>query len=83
MADKITYEPSPCQHEPFDFCMSHYRCEPMTESTYTVCGECGHAFDTADDLLRDHNAVLVELGIDRIDTDPEKVWVCPHCTHDF
>lgn len=58
--------------------------EPLDETTYRICGECGHAW-TVDDLAAEHNKILDHLGAGphvkahHADT----ITICPHCTHDF
>lgn len=82
-------------------CTIHDTLEPATLDTYRVCGECGHAYATAQDLLDAERAMLTEmrqhadhraLGYPTRDAmlaamqpvvDPEKIYACPHCTHDF
>lgn len=63
--------------------------EPITKDTFRVCGECWHAW-TAEALLADHNAILDEIDKEHGPgnagahlTDPEKVFACPLCIHDF
>lgn len=62
---------------------------PGTFRVYRVCGECWHAYATADELIeadyaarRDIAAAdgLAELVERR---DPDLIHVCPLCTHDF
>lgn len=64
---------------------------------YRVCFECGHLFPTAEALLADHAAVVERLNAELppppwdpawhapavAETDPERVYACPHCAHDF
>lgn len=45
---------------------SHLHCywhdvDEPAEMVYRVCGECKHAFVTADELLAEHNRVLAEI----------------------
>lgn len=72
---------------PDDWCWSHNRSEPTTETTYRVCGECSHVFETEGNLIRDHTAVLLrfhELGEGLALTDSgSDIYICPHCAHDF
>jgi hypothetical protein len=80
-------------HQSSDFCWWHYEIEGRKDA-YKICGECNHAFETADILLRLHNEV-----IDRLNdgdeffgkpsktiphaTDVSQVWSCPFCVHDL
>jgi hypothetical protein len=56
--------------------------EPVPSDWYRLCGECGHCFDTVDDLLLADNRNRIEIGLQPI-TDPTLVLFCPLCTHDF
>lgn len=77
----------PCQHgrvlsesEMEIHCWFHC-VEPIPEDVFIVCLECGHAF-TAEALLAGHNEHLAEFG-GKPETDPDKVFACPECIHDF
>ena len=56
-----------------------------------ACGECGHVFVTPAALLADHAAAIGRLNARLPDggelvvaeTDPAKITICPHCSHDF
>lgn len=66
---------------------SHNRSAPTTESTYRVCSECSHVFETEGDLIRDHTAVLLGLckpgqGVALTDSGSD-IYTCPRCAHDF
>lgn len=78
-------------------CSSHEVDEPVADP-YRVCFECRHAFASAAGLLAAHNAVLANLNEEvnpdgdplweitepiPAETDPAKVFCCPHCSHDF
>lgn len=60
-----------------DFCWTHGVLEPMTPTTFCVCGECFHVFASAEELLNEARAFTPDI------TDADKVWCCPHCAHDF
>ncbi|WP_158881907.1 hypothetical protein [Amycolatopsis anabasis] len=64
-----------------DECFFHGH-EPLPENYYRVCGECGHVFATADELLRREREIANEVGF-QPETDPDRVYVCPLCAHDF
>jgi hypothetical protein len=49
---------------------------------YRVCFECKHAFRSAAELLAEHSKHLAEFGQEP-ETDPEQVYTCPLCIHDF
>jgi len=63
-------------------CWSHHVDEPWDASCCRSCLECGHVFRDAAELLAAHNAILAELG-EPPETDPARVFCCPHCIHDF
>lgn len=56
--------------------------EPIPPDAYRVCGECGHCFNTREDLLYEDAKVHREMGMKVPDEDAE-IYVCPLCTHDF
>lgn len=58
-----------------DLCYFHGE-EPMPEDNYRTCGECGHYW-TRDALV----AADAEHRGSR--EDPERIWSCPLCIHDF
>lgn len=35
-------------------CFSHHVDEPADDSTYMICGECGHVYQTAGELRREY-----------------------------
>jgi hypothetical protein len=49
---------------------------------YRVCFECKHAYLSAADLLAAHNAVLAGMGLEG-ESDVERVYCCPVCTHSW
>jgi hypothetical protein len=67
-----------------DDCAVHGH-EPVPEGCYLVCGECRHAFATADELVRADQAVRESLeGSASAGPWPvDEIDVCPHCTHDL
>jgi hypothetical protein len=67
-----------------DWCYAHYRCEPLRDGDYRICFECFHVFRTADELIAAHRAVLEQIGSTlNPRTDPEAIFSCPECSHDF
>lgn len=60
--------------------------EPLTEPIYRVCFECGTEW-TASALIVAHNAILDTWAPDGIVTchvdNPEDVYCCPECIHDW
>jgi len=73
------------------FCFVHAAYEPDLPGDYRVCGECCHVYRTMWDLL------LAELHFWRSGVmagwvhplevppfgDPDRIFACPLCTHDF
>jgi hypothetical protein len=64
-----------------DQCWLHGE-EPIPRGCYRVCGECGHAFATAGELLDAERRICAEMGFTGAES-AEDVVVCPLCTHDF
>lgn len=67
---------------PITHCWTHHVDEPTTDSTYRVCGECLHVFETAQDLVDADALVWLEMGEPRRNK-PEDIFCCPYCVHDF
>lgn len=81
-----------------DECYIHGE-EPIPENCYLVCGECGHAYPTAEDLMAADraeveriNAALLgcQAALDIVPWEPlvphehaEDITYCPLCSHDF
>ena len=65
-----------------DWCGVHGY-EPINGTAYLICGECMHAFMTAEELIGADAAVRAELGIGGVAERAEDITVCPHCTHSF
>jgi hypothetical protein len=53
----------------------------MTASTYRVCPECFHVYETAADLVAADQAAWADGP--HPPRDPDKIYSCPECTHDF
>lgn len=74
---------------PFDWpyeehCHWHNTHEPIPESgAYRACGECGHVYVTALDLLKTYaDNAPSETSIDP-NTTAKDIHFCPFCLHDF
>lgn len=74
-----------------DYCALHGY-EPIPPNVFRVCGECHHAYATAEDLLAADREITDELrqhnpGYDTAEwsyaTHPDQVHCCPLCCHDF
>lgn len=50
------------EHSRQKWCAIHGH-ETVSEYPYLVCGECGHCFETSDDLMKEHNRVMEEFGL--------------------
>ena len=65
--------------------------EPIPETYYLICIECGHCYHTAEDLLKNFNDTGYELwfayeqGLNPWvpETDVDRITFCAYCTHDF
>lgn len=64
-----------------DRCAIHGH-EPVPPRYHLLCGECGHVFVSALDLLVAHNDRCAEVGAPGAVT-ADDVAVCPLCTHDL
>lgn len=61
--------------------------EPIPSGGY-LCGECGHVYPTATDLLNAYNTELAQHhGVNGQPytpvTNPDDIYFCPMCTHDW
>jgi len=65
-------------HEHPDYCWIHHVVE---KPGYFRCGECFHWFPDEGTLLDDYNAGSPSEEGKK--TDPNEVFFCPHCAHDF
>lgn len=73
--------PEPTAHDPG--CWFH-GAEPIPDGAYLVCGECGHCYVTAADLIDTERRVLTEVGHPVMATIyPDTIYACPLCAHDF
>ena len=67
---------------PDDWCFTHQRREPTTPTTYRVCGECWHVFETEQELVDAANRWDLPPG-EQPFTAGEIIFACPECGHDF
>jgi len=61
-----------------DWCHSCLKLEPLPDDYYIACGECGHVYVTAEDLV---NAYVDEYPGYR--PKAEHIPSCAKCWHDF
>jgi hypothetical protein len=62
-------------------CWVHHAFEPVLSDTpFIICFECGHVYNTAEELLRDEKDFWPEQPAGR---KAEEVASCPWCIHDF
>lgn len=78
---------SDCRHGEWDHCYAHSVDENAADA-YQICGECFHVFRTADELVAATAQRIAEVSVGVENpmsgpTDPEKIFACPHCAHDF
>lgn len=66
-------------------CWIHNASEVQTESSYKVCGECWHVWQTEADFRVDVEQLYHDVfGVTPQSVPPlEKIYSCPHCAHDF
>lgn len=72
-----------------DRCFFH-GVEPVPNDCYRVCGECGHAFVTAEALLQAEHDVVEEINRASLtdwravpSENADDIHFCPLCTHDW
>lgn len=57
--------------------------EPIPADAYRVCAECGHCYNTREDLVSE-DVKLRRWGLDIPLPDPaDEIYTCPLCLHDF
>lgn len=74
-----------------DWCYSCWRAEPIPPSgAYVTCFECGHVYETANDLLIAYNdmveglnSVMSSIGPINWAENAEGILLCPLCMHDL
>lgn len=64
-------------------CYWHNRVEPVTPSTYRVCGECFHVYETPDDLLYEECQVRASYDEPIAGLTVDTIYSCPLCVHDW
>lgn len=66
------------------YCAIHNVQEPATDSTYRVCFECGHVYETKQDLIDIEYETAQSYG-DHIfpKTNAASILFCPLCLHDW
>jgi len=80
----MTTEQWPHPWPPSEHCYVHGAHEPVPQGgAYIVCGECGHVYHTALDLLRDFAEQAPPGFVVSGDTTAKDIAFCPFCTHDF
>lgn len=71
------------------WCHIHHRIEDIEKGDYRICGECGHIFRTADELVAEDLRVRLMLkaydseGTEYKPVEPALIFTCPLCAHDF
>lgn len=68
------------------FCHIHEKQEELASEPYQVCFECGHVYNTAEELVAAYNeAVRVNFGADNPPPPREahEIFFCQECLHDF
>jgi len=73
---------------PEDWCYIHNKSEPATDTTYRVCGECNHVFETPADLESADYDLRMHWHREYNDVVPHRmpadhIYACPECSHDF
>ncbi|GII83340.1 hypothetical protein Ssi03_13300 [Sphaerisporangium siamense] len=73
-----------------DYCYSCGRDEPVPPSgVYIICIECGHVYETADDLLHLYNEQIIAENRAHpewampLAIDPDNIGCCALCLHDL
>lgn len=71
-------------------CFTHCKMEAIPPSgAYAICGECGHVYATAAELLYAYNNEIDSFNSGfAVDALPyaakaDSITFCPHCLHDF
>lgn len=72
------------------YCSTHEQTEELADEPYQLCPECGHVYNTAEELLADYEKLVQELI--KLDNEggpfmpkykPHEIFFCPGCSHDF
>lgn len=89
MTDDHDHPPHPFGDPPgpgwWSDCYSHYCWEKVAERPFLICGECFHVFNTAEELVEDDRKARQEFMVPDVakPRDPDQIFCCPHCVHDF
>lgn len=65
--------------------------EPIPETYYRICIECGHCYVTAEELVTMTNDIRYEMWMQWEqglypwipDTNADQIFCCAYCAHDF
>lgn len=66
-----------------DRCYGCGRDQSHITSYYTGCGECGHLFETADELLETDRVWWEGIDLPQPELTADQIATCPCCTHDL
>lgn len=78
-----------------DYCYTCKKHEPLTPDYFEACAECLHVFETEQDLVDAHNAMIRSMAVTHpgekvnlTERPPyvklgDKIYSCPLCLHDF
>lgn len=73
-----------------NYCSIHEKPEEMTAEPYQVCFECGHVYNTSEELVAAYEQTVQEMI--KLDNEggpfmPKKeaheIFFCQECLHDF
>lgn len=66
-----------------DHCYVHGY-EPLPKEWYRICVECWHCFITKEELVAKDLEIRRACGDPTAEPmDPDQIYICPVCTHDF
>lgn len=66
-----------------DWCHSCLKLEPLPAEYHEVCGECGHVYVTAEDLMAAYIEEWRKMAVSVQALDTPSIDACPLCGHDF
>lgn len=64
-------------------CWVHHQYEQIAHGPagpFIVCFECGHVYNTAEQLVKEYNELAPE---DTPERTVDEIFFCPNCLHDF
>lgn len=65
------------------WCDYHRQYEDLKEPL-TICGGCGHIFDTELELISAHRDALRKAGVPVEEhSEAASIYTCPYCLHDW